>query len=250
MTVETIETDPLNTEAEIKTLEALVRGPATRSPRAAQAVILTVPLPDVIDAFVKEKTSAGAWTDKTRQEWISLLGRYSTHCEVAGSPFMKETARFKADVLIGRLGTRTVNKHISRLSTFFEWAKGNGYTPDNVFDGLAVTNSKAKASDARHAYTPQQVQALLASVNLAADSRHWVPLLGLYTGARINEPHPEGRRAQSRRDRHLRQWREQLSLCRDCLGNYGTLASCTRSSRRWSSVSASRVRAIASSIFL
>ena len=48
-------------------------------------------LPDIIAAFVKEKTATKSWTAKTKQEWESI--RYKTYCETRGSPFAKETAR-------------------------------------------------------------------------------------------------------------------------------------------------------------
>lgn len=185
---ERIEIDPQNVDAEIKALEALI-APMGRQAQAASA--LPTPgstLSEIIAAFVKEKTATKSWTTKTQQEVESLLGRYNTYCATHGSPFAKETARaFKADALLNHLDLRTVNKHVSRLSSFFEWARQHGYIQDNIFAGLTVRKPKAKASAARPAYSQHDVQALLGSLNPAADARHWLPLLGLYTGARINE---------------------------------------------------------------
>ena len=95
----------------------------------------------------------------------------------------------------------TVNKNLSGLSSFFVWAKREGYAEGNPCDGLRYDADKRK--NPRPPFTVDQLNAMLKSplfVGFAEDGqehkrgnqstrdwRFWIPLICLFTGARIGE---------------------------------------------------------------
>lgn len=91
------------------------------------------------------------------------------------------------------LNVQTINKYLQTYGTMFGWAKRNGYVDKNVFDGLSIRLGKKQARVARTAFTDAQVQIILRElldnpngyVRLAYQK--WGPLIGLYSGARLNE---------------------------------------------------------------
>ncbi|MNH89461.1 Tyrosine recombinase XerC [compost metagenome] len=84
----------------------------------------------------------------------------------------------------------TVNNRLRKLSAFLNWCKANGYITDNPLAGLKVLTGSAK--DARISFEQQDLTALLNLDELKTESRkhpwrYWIPLLGRFTGARLEE---------------------------------------------------------------
>lgn len=84
----------------------------------------------------------------------------------------------------------TVNNRIRKLSAFLNWCKSNGYVMDNPLVGMKVMTGSAK--DARLSFEQHDLTTLLNLESLKAESRkhpwrYWIPLLGRYTGARLEE---------------------------------------------------------------
>jgi integrase len=84
-----------------------------------------------------------------------------------------------------RLARRTVQKHLERLSSVFHWAVKQRLISSNPAEGEAPTPTKS-------GYRPFEREEL--SQLFAPDTwqprfsyAYWLPLLGLYTGARIGE---------------------------------------------------------------
>lgn len=94
---------------------------------------------------------------------------------------------------VPKLHTTSVNKYLQSYGDLFNWAKQNGHVDQNVFAGLAIKQNKARNQDGREAFTPDQIQLILTAVlsnrsGLAnKDYQKWGPLIGIYTGARLNE---------------------------------------------------------------
>jgi len=89
------------------------------------------------------------------------------------------------------ISVTTFNNYVKNLTTFFSYAVREGYCPRNPFDGMRV-KLRRKVSEERSIFTPGDLARLFASDNYARkDSprphQYWLPLLGLYTGARLNE---------------------------------------------------------------
>ena len=89
------------------------------------------------------------------------------------------------------MSVRTVNNNLSTVIAFMNWSRKNGYVKENYFEGLKLPSTK-KPQDERKPFTDADLKKIFdpsvykeetAGINF----RYWVPLLGLYTGARINE---------------------------------------------------------------
>ena len=89
------------------------------------------------------------------------------------------------------LSNQTYNKHISRLSGLFNWAERQGHVGKNPFKGLSLTIT-TRAHEQRHPFDDDDLRLLFGTeIFKSKECKHphyyWLPLLGLYTGARINE---------------------------------------------------------------
>lgn len=87
------------------------------------------------------------------------------------------------------ISTTTFNNYVKNLTTFFSYAIREGYCERNPFDGLRV-KQRGKVSEERSIFTEADLRSLFsAEVYASARKPHqyWLPLLGLYTGARLNE---------------------------------------------------------------
>jgi integrase len=95
----------------------------------------------------------------------------------------------------------TVNKYLSTLSPFLVWCVGNGYAERNPCDRLFYRLQKGR--NPRPPFTSEQLKQILASPLFTGfrcdgkehlrgymkskDWRFWIPLVCLFTGARISE---------------------------------------------------------------
>lgn len=101
-------------------------------------------------------------------------------------PLEKIIAEAKATISL-----TTFNNYVKNLTTFFNYAVREGYCPRNPFDGLRV-RQRRKASEERSVFTGDDLKLLFnkafyAPANTSKPHQYWLPLLGLYTGARLNE---------------------------------------------------------------
>lgn len=84
----------------------------------------------------------------------------------------------------------TVNNRLRKLSAFMNWCKSNGYVTDNPLVGLKVMTGSAK--EARLSFDQHDLSTLLNLDALKEEAhkhpwRYWLPLLGRFTGARLEE---------------------------------------------------------------
>lgn len=84
----------------------------------------------------------------------------------------------------------TVNNRLRKLSAFLNWCKSNGYVADNPLLGLKVMTGSAK--EARLSFEQHDLTTLLNLDVLKAEARkypwrYWLPVLGRFTGARLEE---------------------------------------------------------------
>jgi len=89
------------------------------------------------------------------------------------------------------MALNTANKYLSRISSLFEWGMKQGYTDKNYADGLSIGSNK-KVQDERKEFTADDLKALFESDKYHEGQfthahQYWVPLIALYTGARLNE---------------------------------------------------------------
>ena len=89
------------------------------------------------------------------------------------------------------ISLETVRNIMGRVSSFFNWLVKQGYTESNPFSGIAPRRSHSARSE-RHPFTDDDLRllfgtALFKEKKCAHDWQYWLPLLGLYTGARLEE---------------------------------------------------------------
>lgn len=89
------------------------------------------------------------------------------------------------------LSPESVKDYIQKCSSFFEWCLQMEMTDINPFKGMKFRKTR-KDSEAKNAYSHADLQKLFSSeIHTQKKYKHphyyWLPLLGLYTGARLNE---------------------------------------------------------------
>lgn len=203
--------------------------PSTASQKLSSAPLFSV----AVEQWSLEN-SRGAWSPKVRNDhlaWVKIF------MEVTGdkpiNSYRKDDARAFKDVLLRlpansskkpetrglparaaadkaeRLGLQpmsasTVNKALTRLGTFWNWAEAHyDDVPTSLMKGLRVSISTS-ARDQRHPFTNAQMQTLFRSPlftgcrsmrfysqpgkhTMCTTAKFWLPLLSLFSGARLNE---------------------------------------------------------------
>lgn len=114
---------------------------------------------------------------------------------------LKQAVEYGADRGHGVLSPKTRARYMSTVSPFFDWLLSEGYCSLQPFKGLH--QKVAKGKNRRPSYTTDQLNIILSSPLftgfkvdgkehiagdvLASDWRYWVPLICIFTGARITE---------------------------------------------------------------
>jgi integrase len=89
------------------------------------------------------------------------------------------------------ISLETVRNVMGRVSSFFNWLVKQGYREDNPFSGVAPRRVHSARSE-RSPFTDDDLKLLFGTAlykdkEYAHDWQYWLPLLGLYTGARLEE---------------------------------------------------------------
>lgn len=104
-----------------------------------------------------------------------------------------------------RLSVKSINHQLGYMRAFINWATQNGYyEAANPFSGLALKDTE-RLGDKRLGFTQEQLRVLFTSpvykgclsdkiherfmsgCTVIKDSLYWVPLIALYSGARLQE---------------------------------------------------------------
>lgn len=92
-----------------------------------------------------------------------------------------------------RLKPITLKKYLTQIGTFLRWLKSSDFTTIDLDAPLANVNIQTiRAADQRSVFTCKDLEKLFNSKDYTQGlhetaSRFWVPLIALYTGARLNE---------------------------------------------------------------
>lgn len=176
------------------------------------------PLSAVIQKYQKEMISTGTWSLRAMEERedcfevlrellgqatpFSMIGSVQARkvketlmllpknrnkmAQTRGLPIQKQ---IKVDG-VEKLSVGSVNKYLQCYSSLFLWGTRNAYTAKNPFEGLALKESSKKRRDQ---FTAEQMKAMLLELGAQkskgqiADYAYWGALIGIYTGARLNE---------------------------------------------------------------
>lgn len=175
------------------------------------------PLSAIVDAYCANQISEGSWTAKTEAEnraifalWVRIVGDqpiqgygFEQHRDYKAKlqqlpSNLNKSPRYRGKSIdeVLALGDspaapNTINKNLTRVSALFEWAIKYGYATLNPARGMTIANPK-RANEERQAFSDDDLTKLFGSVEYV-EGRHklpyqyWVPLIALYTGARLNE---------------------------------------------------------------
>jgi integrase len=84
------------------------------------------------------------------------------------------------------MSARTVNNTMQAAYSFFDWAVQRDIMKKNYAGGMRVKQSKQPFESKEH-FGNDDLKRLFASMTKKDAHRFWVPLVGLYTGARLEE---------------------------------------------------------------
>jgi integrase len=176
-----------------------------------------IPLSKMIEEYCAEKKREGSWTPKTEAENraiynlliriiddvpIDTIGHeqareYKKTLQLL-PPNINKKAQYRpmsiAEIIKtnpGGMSISTINKNLNRASSLFGWGKKHGYVPENYFEGLGLKKDK-QAHDERAIFEQADLDKLF-STKVYTEGKYlhpyyyWLPLIGLYTGARIEE---------------------------------------------------------------
>jgi len=173
-------------------------------------------LSQVIAVYIQEHTiTAKKWTEKTEQENSSILAVF---LELIGDKTINDITR--QDLLHARrelikvpsnpkkgkdregkslkeliamklppMSASTANKYLVRLASFYKWSHRNEYAAKNPSEGLTLGKQKGRASKLRDTYETADIQRMFQALeyDTKEPEKFWIPLIGLYSGMRLNE---------------------------------------------------------------
>ncbi|WP_254441711.1 site-specific integrase [Ruegeria sp. HKCCA0370] len=91
-----------------------------------------------------------------------------------------------------KIAPKTINSHIQMFKGFFDWAERHGYSPHSLFDGMKVAKAKNSATE-RKPFKPDHARTIYKELTenssglVRKECHKWGMLLGMFTGARLNE---------------------------------------------------------------
>lgn len=193
--------------------------PSSSTPQTSAQTERGITLGALIEGFCAEKRMSKAWGLRTADEkekhfnlLYELLGAEKDVKAIAVSDAQRIKGvvtsypknRFKnskiknltLDEIIARkaanpIDVATANKYIQSYSSLFEWAVNNVYMDKNHFERMVI--QKPSSGDGREAFGKAQMQRMIAeltdpnSLLISRDYQRWGSLIGIYTGARLNE---------------------------------------------------------------
>ena len=180
-------------------------------------------LEEAVAAFIREHAQIGVWVDSTRTKQEATLG---VLIELLGgktkmSAIGKQDAQDVKAVVISlpanknknpktrdlplkeaakvdgvqKLSPATVNAYLGAFYSFFDWAAKNAYAKEKLFDGMKVRTKRAATAtnDLRTAFSMAAISLMVKELTLPdsslvkKDCYRWASLIGIFTGARLNE---------------------------------------------------------------
>ena len=94
---------------------------------------------------------------------------------------------------VDKIAPATVSKYMETYISLFAWCVDEGYAEKNDFLSLRMRGEQNRGRSNRPPFKPEQVKTILAEVDKKRgglanrDYRYWGTLIGIYTGARLNE---------------------------------------------------------------
>jgi len=192
--------------------------PAIAPAPPAPALPASSPLGQAVDEFIGEHSRQwAAKTTKQNRAYLNILVEYfgpdrllATITKQDASevkkvlqdlpssrntkPALKDLPLMEVVKVTGHkaISPKTINSHIQMFQGFFDWAERHGHAPHKLFEGMKV--AKAKNADTTvKPYTQDQTRLIFTELTenpsglVRSVSHKWGALLGMFTGARLNE---------------------------------------------------------------
>lgn len=178
-------------------------------------------LSEAVDLYVQENRELGSWNEKTLKSNIPMLKQFVElvgdipvhelnieHVRQYKTNLMKLPANMKkmsayreksiAELLKmdipkeERMSNTTLSNRFNKTSSFIIWTKRNGYIEDDTIKDILVLKSTKQANQYRDVFSKEDLERIFHSRDylegkFKQPSKFWVPLLGLLTGARLEE---------------------------------------------------------------
>lgn len=181
-----------------------------------------ITIEELAKRFIMERKRGGNWVETTvsgKEEYLGLLTElFGADRDIAtltqkDVTVVKDTLlalpkhRHKKQATIGkplaeiltmtnlpRLSVPSINKYLQTYNDFFGYAHQHGHIKQNLFAAVAIKQNRQRLqAKTREGFTPEQVRTILEAivdgslVHARKPHQKWGPLIGLYTGARLNE---------------------------------------------------------------
>ncbi|MCS5707939.1 site-specific integrase [Candidatus Berkiella cookevillensis] len=187
-------------------------------PESLQNQVVGPQLSSLISDYAQEKIRSGIWSQRTQEDnryigelIIKILGdvgaasigfdeaRHFKKILMALPAHMTKNEQYKGmsiDEIVATEPTQTmsittINRALGVAASIWEYGKKNGYVKENYFKGLQLPKHKS-AKEERLPFSDSDLKLLFGTEMYHTGKyqkpfHYWIPLLGLYTGCRLNE---------------------------------------------------------------
>lgn len=143
-----------------------------------------------IDEHLDRWLASGKWSARTnmeRRKVVNDLARWRS--AIYAETITRDLARaFVDEVLAPGHSTATINKHLSMLTSYWQWLMAEGFIPETVVHWSKFRRKKERVrkEDQERAFTNDEMVTLLSGNASRADLRDAM-IVGALTGARLEE---------------------------------------------------------------
>jgi integrase len=151
-------------------------------------------LADAIEAYCKENENR--WTAKTTREFSGIFDRI---LKSLSDPWLQDLDRpilveYRDVLSASGKSVKTVNKYLQILSTVLRHANRLKWIQGNPAEGLGLQDNR-RPDEIRRAFTKAEIKTVFEALQRdkqgfydnGRHERYWLPLLGIFTGGRVNE---------------------------------------------------------------
>ncbi len=148
---------------------------------------------DIVNGWAAERRPSQKAVDSCRSEARKFLARAGPRS--VGAITRTDVLNYKAGLITDGQSPANIKTRLSRLNTLLGWAAENGHLSSNPAKGITIKVSK-KSKDRRQPFSPDDLNAIFSGPVHAAgkrpvpgggDAAYWLPLLALFTSARLEE---------------------------------------------------------------